>query len=312
MPKNTLLEPNSLDRLALAVDVFLTAKTAARVSPRTLEAYNLALGKFLAWLRDQDITDPTFITTHHIRLYFVELGNRGLSAWSVHDYARPVRAWLRFLFADGLIPQDVMARVQMPKLDRLILPSFTPAEVRELLEACEEAKNPERDTALVLFLLDTGVRASELCALTIGNVDTRTGAVQVKHGKGGKDRVCFIGARARRALLRYLLDRSSTAAHEPLFPSQHTGERLSINGLLQFCYRLGQRADVDDCHPHKFRRTCALESLRAGMDLLRLAAMLGHEDLRTLRRYLELVERDLANAHREHGAVDNLLNTKGR
>ncbi|MBM3323618.1 site-specific integrase, partial [candidate division WOR-3 bacterium] len=74
--------------------------------------------------------------------------------------------------------------------------------------------------------------------------------------------------------------------------------------------RLGQRAGVSHCTPHTFRRTFALESLRAGMNLVTLAAIMGHADLAMLRRYLALVEHDLADAHAQHGAVDAMLGKK--
>lgn len=191
-----------------------------------------------------------------------------------------------------------------------ILPAFTRAHVKALLEACEQAADPERDTALVLVLLDTGVRASELCALTLADVDGATGSITVRRGKGAKARTVYIGARTRKALLRYLLTRASDPPTAPLFPS-HAGGPLTRNALLLLCRRLGARADVPHSHPHTFRRTCALESLRAGMDVVRLAALLGHSDLQTVRKYLALVEADLQAAHAEHGPVENLLG-KGR
>lgn len=304
-PDDSLL--TTFDRLNLAVEMFLTAKEAERVSARTLTAYRWALDRFVAWLHVQGVTEPTAITTQHVRAYFAELGKTAYTSWTIHDYARPVRTWLRFLFLDGILSVDVMARVTMPKLDKPILPAFTKAEIRSLLKACEGGEAPERDTALVLLMLDTGVRASELCALTVADVDTKTGMVKVRAGKGDKDRICYIGAKARQALLRYLLIRPSAVSSDPLFPSHHTQQHLTKNGLLLLCMRLGKRAKVNECHPHKFRRTCAIESLRAGMDLLRLAAMLGHEDLKTLRGYLKFVETDLQKAHAAHGAVSSLL-----
>jgi len=64
---------------------------------------------------------------------------------------------------------------------------------------------------------------------------------------------------------------------------------------------------LDTCSPHRFRRTCALWSLRAGMNIYALQQIMGHTDLTTLQRYLPLVEADLEQAHRSHGAVDNML-----
>ena len=77
-----------------------------------------------------------------------------------------------------------------------ILPAFSPEDVRELLEACKAL----RDIAMILFMLDTGVRASEMVALSVSDLDSVSGAVQVKQGKGRRDRVVFLGAKAHKAL----------------------------------------------------------------------------------------------------------------
>ena len=134
----------------------------------------------------------------------------------------------------------------------------------------------------------------------------------MRAGKGNKGRTVYIGARARRALARYWLGRTVTA-NDPLIPLvEHWrpahNPRLTASADL----RLGDRADVADCHPHTFRRTFALSCLRAGMNIYALQRLMGHADLSILRKYLALVETDLQTAHREHGAVDNLLDKKGR
>lgn len=295
----------------LAVDLFLTAKQAAGISARTLEVYRLALARFTSWLQDHGVTLEA-LTPDDVRRYMAALQAQPYTSSTIHGLLRPVKTWLRYLYADGVLPTDIMARVTMPRLAKPILPAFTAEHVRALLDVCGDSADSERDTALVLTLLDTGVRAAELCALTVGDFDTRTGALQVRRGKGGKGRTVYVGARARRALLRYLLTRATDAPSAPLFPSLTTGRALTPNALLLLCRRLGARADVPHCHPHTFRRTCALESLRAGMDLIRLARLLGHSDLQTVKQYLALVESDLQAAHAEHGPVDRLLSGRGR
>ena len=91
----------------------------------------------------------------------------------------------------------------MPKVDKRILPAFTEAEVKQLLAACSGS----RDKAIVLFLLDTGCRASEFIGLNGGDVDLKDGTARIRQGKGRKDRVVYLGSRTRRAMLRYYLDR---------------------------------------------------------------------------------------------------------
>jgi site-specific recombinase XerD len=152
-----------------------------------------------------------------VRSYLAHLTDLGLKASSVHDYARPVKTWLRFLYAENIIPDNPTARVKLPRIADDILPAFAADDVRKLLEACQDSQDSERDTALVLCLLDTGYRAAEFVALTVGDVDPKAGAVTVRSGKGNKGRTVYIGARARRALARYLL-RRTLSANDPLFP----------------------------------------------------------------------------------------------
>ena len=295
------------DPLDLALELFLSAKTAERCSEWTLRIYRRALVRFCAWLRKQDVRTPAEVSAVHVRAYMIDLAEDGLKASSVHDYMRPVKTWLRFLYADGVLIDNPMLRVKMPRQDCAVLPAFTVDDVKRLLAACKRSRDAARDRALVLVLLDTGVRAAECCALTVGDVDIRSGSAVVRRGKGGKGRTVYLGAQARRALTRYLLARAAPAADAPLFVSLNFGEALTVFGLIQVCKRLGVRAGVAHCHPHTFRRTFAIWSLRAGMDLVRLAALMGHADLQVLRRYLALTEHDLSEAHRQHGAVDSAM-----
>jgi len=289
--------------LRMTLDGFLTSREATRLSPVTVNWYRGMLQPFLAFLEKQGITAPEAIAPSHIRAFLVSLQRQGVKDNTVHAYARAVRAFLNFLVEEGIIPESPMRKVKMPRLDRRILPAFAPEDVKRLLAVCEAP----RDTAIVLCLLDTGLRAAEFTALNVGDVDLKTGAVQVRRGKGGKGRVAFLGAKARKALLRYLLARGEAKPEEPLWLSETTGARLTAYGLRLLLRRLGKRADVEHCHPHTFRRTFALWSLRAGMNVYALQQIMGHSDLTILRRYLALVEQDLAEAHKRHGAVDNML-----
>lgn len=105
--------------------------------------------------------------------------------------------------------------------------------------------------------------------------------------------------------IKYLLPRQA-AARDPLFVARHGG-RWTVDGIQSHLAHFGARVGVAHCHPHTFRRTCALWSLRAGMNIYALAALMGHSDLTVLRRYLALVDADLQQAHARHGPVDSAL-----
>ena len=293
----------STNLVAQHVSGFLLDARARQLTPATLRFYRQQLEGFAAFLAQQGITDVRNLTATHIRAYLAALQERGLRPHSVHAAARAIRALCHFLVAEGVLRTSPMANVRMPRLPSEIPPAFTEADLLHLLTACGHA----RDKALLLVLLDSGCRASELLALDVGDVDVRSGQVHVRHGKGRKERVVYIGARSRRQLLRYLDERGEPDVDDPLWLSQTTGERLTDAGLRLLLRRLGLRAGVRHCHLHTFRRTFALWSLRSGMNVYALQRLMGHADLQILRRYLALVDEDLQLAHQKHGAVDTAL-----
>ena len=115
------------------------------------------------------------------------------------------------------------------------------------------------DRAIILTLLDTGLRASKLCALKIRDVDQKTGKVQIKHGrlggaKGGKGRTVFLGKAVRRALWLYLSSREDGEdADAPLFVGKFN-RPMNRDVLRQVMASLGEKAQVKNCHPHRFRQ----------------------------------------------------------
>ena len=192
-----------------------------------------------------------------------------------------------------------MIAIDMPRPEqrRMRLPS--PEELARLLQACPKA----RDRALLLFLADTGARVSETVALKWEDVDVETGLVRILRGKGRKARSVLIGIETRRAILRY----RRTVPCGPTDPvwSGRQG-RLTMSGVSSLFRRL-QRETALRFSPHDMRRFFATASLRGGMNVLHVQALLGHASLEMTRRYLSIVEDDLRQAHEEHGPVDRLL-----
>lgn len=289
--------------LDAALGMFLLDCRARHLSPRSVEFYDWQLHKALDYLAGRNVNSLAGITPTHIRAYLLALQERKLSDSSQHAAARALRAWLNWCVTEELLTVSPMDKVRMPKRSKEILPAFSDSDVSKLLAA---VKGSSRDTALLLVLLDTGVRAAECVALDVGDV-AADGTVTVRQGKGGKDRVTFLGAAAHKAMRRYLMSRSSAQPSEPLWLSGTTGERLTQSGLRQVLERIGRASEVENCHAHTFRRTFAIWSLRAGMDIFALQRLMGHADLAVLRRYLDQNRADLEAAHAAHGAVDALL-----
>ena len=238
-----------------------------------------------------------------IRAYLISLEERKLSDYSIHASARAMRAFFNFCVREEYLLVSPMHKVAMPRLDKRILPAFTEEDVHSILSVCQTT----RDKAVILFLLDTGCRVSELTNLNGADVNTFTGEVQIRRGKGGKDRIVFLGHVAREILEAYYEERGIPSGHEPVWLSQTHGKRLTVSGVQQLLKRIGREAHVKNCSPHTFRRTFAIWSLRNGMDIFRLARLMGHSDVSILRQYLHLLKDDLRAAHAQFGSVDRLM-----
>lgn len=286
---------------------FLLDRQARRITQSTLFWYGRYIDRLLAYLTERQITDPTQVTATHIREYLVSLESRQLADRTIHHHASAARAFFNFCVAEDIIQVSPMTRVRMPRLPKDILPAFTETEVKNILRICET----DRDRAIVLCLLDTGARLQEFVNLKVGHVDITDGRVIIRHGKGKKDRVTFLGQTTRRALRRYLATRPKLCVDDPLWLTERGATGLTRMGVQRLLQRLRALSGVPHCHAHTFRRTFALACLRNGMDIFSLQRIMGHADTRMLGRYLAQTDDDLQTAHREHGAVDRLLSKRG-
>lgn len=286
-----------------ALDIFLLDCEARRLTAGTRQFYRSKLRVFLAWCDDEGVEQLDRLSAHDIRRFLVHIQRRGLSSQYQHNLARAIRAFLNFCVRDELLERSPFDRVQMPRLEKKILQAFSTQDIQQILRHCLS----DRDRAICLFLLDSGVRLSELVALTVDDVNVDTGEVWVRAGKGQKQRTCYIGVRTRKQLKRYLASRDTLWGQAPLFASQATGDALTVSGMVQVMKRLRNRSGVDHCTCHTFRRTFALTCLRNGMNIYVLARLMGHSDITVLRKYLALVEADLQKAHKEFGVIDSLI-----
>lgn len=316
-----LIETPAPSGLETCLDMFLLHQEASRHTTRTIETYRESLTTFLEFLAERDpstgsgrrITTPDSITADAIRRFLVHLERRGLADATVHRHARCIKTFCNFLVSEELIDASPMRKVAMPKLEKKIHPPFTREEIEALLKACKGGRNKLRDTAIVLCLLDSGLRASEFLSLTVGDIDTRDGMIRVR-GKGQKERWVRLGARARKAVLKHLNERKrDTTRDAKPGESLWVGIRgpLTVSGLQQALRRLAERGGVESCYPHKFRRTFALWSARSGLGAHHLRLLLGHETLEMARRYLDMVKEDVEDAHKRASPVDKFL-SKGK
>ena len=152
----------------------------------------------------------------------------------------------------------------------------------------------------MLFMLDTGVRAGELLALNIQDID-REGGVLVRKSKNRRPRTVFLGKEARRALRAYLKQRDDVW---PALFVADDNERLKESGLRQILVRRAKRAQVPTPSCHSFRRAFALAMRRGGTQVLEIQKLLGHTDPKQIERYLKLDAEDLRDVHNRASPAD--------
>jgi integrase/recombinase XerD len=289
-----------------ALQLFILDCESQRFTKRTIGYYQYNLSAFIAWLDGQAVKHVHEITSGHVRSYMAGMQERNLSGYTLLAAYRAIRRFCNFCVSEDWIQTSPTAKTKPPRVDKEIRRVFTQEEFEKLLDACESA----RETALLTFLLDTGLRLAEVIALNGEHVDLAKGIVTVKSGKGRKDRITFLGATARKNMLRYYLEsfgsKQGPAPQTPVWSNIHTGERLTPSGLTQLVKRIAKRAGVK-ASMHAFRRTHATWSIKAGLPLPALQRLLGHSELSTTQRYLGLNEDDLKAAHEKSSPVDNLL-----
>lgn len=275
---------------------FILSRQAANHTPATLEFYRHTAGAFLAWIEAQGITDPADIAPRHVRQYLAGLIDRGLKDTTLHAHARAIKTLLRFWHREGYIPSPVL--FEMPKLEKKRQPVLSAEQLQDVLKVCSH-----REKALILFMVDSGLRRSEVSRLNWDDIDFQSGLVRVRQGKGKKDRSAVIGATARRALLKYR--QTQTIRNGAVFLSEKTGSRLGPMGIVMLFNRLSKRTGIR-ITAHALRRTFTILSLRAGMSPLHLQNLGGWTSLDMVQHYAQMEELDLIQAHRAHSPIDNL------
>jgi integrase/recombinase XerD len=318
--------------LSKAVIGFVNHKLAEGLTERSVNSYERLLNKWIEYQGDKDIVQ---ITSDEIRKYLAWLRTdyvprryngktHPLSPKTLRNIWVTLASFFKWASLD-LDLQNPMQNIPPPRFQKSPVEAFTKNEIDALLKACNNTRKAEtryrssysyirptakRDRAIILTLLDTGLRAMEICSLTISDVNLKTGRISVEHGvvggaKGGKGRTVFLGKSSRRSLWRYLTIREDGSdPHGPLFLA--VGDRkMSTNALRLLIKRLASKAGVNKAYPHKFRHTFAIVYLRSGGDVFTLQALLGHSTLDMVRHYAKIAEIDIEKAHRKASPVDN-------
>jgi len=300
LPNDFYLSPAAYspdDYLLTQIEAFLVDRKAQSLSKDTLRNYRGGLKMFADFCASQAINRITQITPNDIRGYLLWLAEKGHNAGGVHWGFRTLKTFL-YWWEDETEPDDwknPIRKVKAPKLPAEPLQPVPLAAVNAMIGTCKSDFHGERDKAILLTLLDSGVRASELTAIDLADLSLTEGSLFIRQGKGRKPRITFIGKTARKAIRCWLKQRGSDPG--ALFTTQD-GERLAYSGLRQILRRRAERADIPEPSAHDFRRAFCLAQLQAGVDIVTISRLMGHVDTTLIARYAKQTHQDLHDKFR--------------
>jgi site-specific recombinase XerD len=296
------------------IDGYLMSLGARRLSQNTIDDYSRTLYKFAAFLKDD-------LPVHEITIRDIErflASNPNLSNKTILNYYIGLSSLWTWLIQEEIAKENIVRKLKPPKPEKKEVSPLTETEVKAIFSALNRSKvyrrngqsidhslnSMERNRAILLLMLDTGIRASELCDLKIEDVDNRNNRIYVRKGKGMKERLLPISPRTGQMIWRYLATRGDTHPDDSLFTGR-LNRPLTRTKLAEMFQNIGKRAGVSNVHPHRFRHTFAIQYLRNGGNAYTLQSMLGHSTLETVKIYLKLAQVDLDAAHRRASPVDN-------
>ena len=312
-----------LQTLRQSRDSWLLDGEIRQHSKATLENRRLILEKLL-WFLDEKSYETCGLAELRQFLAYLGRSNDEGGRWgnpqvtraalpsTVQTYYRHLRTFFAWMVTDGIIEVSPMDNLRTPLARADQIQPFTSKQIDQLLIAARQSNHAKRDEAIVLFLLDTGVRASELCGIKMGDIDLQSRRCTI-HGKGNKSRSIYFGRGTSKAICQYL--KATTRRQDDFLFVSDRGEDgpepLTRSGLAQIIRRLGRVAEIEAtrCSPHTFRHSFSIEFLRAGGIQFALMSLLGHTDLKMTARYVHLAQADVEHQHRQFSPVDRL---KGR
>jgi integrase/recombinase XerD len=306
-----------------AFEMFLHAKAAEGLRPRTIADYKAHHKWFTEWLTEYhpDIENITEITPQILRDYIyyltyekvqyeghpvksdAEKEKKGLSPSTVNIRINTMRAFYRWLHSEGIIPTNPAANIRKQPVEEDRIGAFTDEQVGLLLDMPDQNTYVGfRDYVLMRLLLESGMRINELLSLSIDDIDMKTRLITLpaSRNKNRKARVIPISTKMVRLLLELISENKTYfPAARHVFLANY-GDPLTESSVADRIKEYGIRAGIADqvrCSPHTFRHTFAKNFLTAGGDIVALQRILGHSSMEMVRKYVQHTVDDLREAH---------------
>lgn len=280
-----------LDENRRMISNFISSKEVEGCSERTIKYYNEIIDKFIDDF-DKSIKN---INTEDIRKYlskYKEISNCGST--TIDNIRRVLSSFFSWLEDEDYIIKSPVRRIHKIKTPSMVKETLTDENIERLRDEC----NNVRDLSLIELLISTGMRVGEIVNLNINDLNLEDRSCIVL-GKGNKQREVYFDAKTKLHLKQYLYKRQDN--NDALFVSSRKPyQRLSISGIELIIRKLGNESNINNVHPHKFRRTLATMAIDKGMPIEQVQKLLGHVKIETTMHYAMVNQSNVKISHRKY------------
>ncbi len=292
------------------ISQFAHSNKAEGKSPKTISWYSEMLQGFNSFLQSRDFLGIlSEFNIENVREFVVHEQERGLSPFTVQGKVRALKAFSSWLHREGYTNDNLLGHLKLPKVPNNLIEPLSNAEIESLLSYYNPLTTIGcRDISILIVMLDTGVRLSELSSLHFEDAHIDEGYLKVM-GKGSKERIVPFGALTQKMLWRYIIHFRT----EPLLKTNNNllltleGDPLKPNAIKLLLKRWGKKAGVPRLHAHLCRHTFATNFLVNNCgDVFRLQQILGHTSLGMVNRYVHFASAQALMTGKTQSPIDQM------
>lgn len=316
----------------LQLDNFMLYCESKHLSEKTMRSYEQTLKLFLVYLESEHkITDLNKVKSAHVRSYIKYLRERGkysvvsnqgsmkinypdrrtdtgkkVSDTTIANYLRNIKVFFNFLYSEREIQTNPVEKIENIKPQRKKKKLLSKEDIQKVLSQFDTTTfHGYRSFIMVRLILDSGMRASEICSLLPEHLDFKSKSILIENPKNNQQRFVYFSHKMSLELKRWMQYRDRFSDSIYLFPTIR-GTQLDIRNFEKTVRQAGQKVDVP-IHIHQLRNSFAKYYLLAGGDFATLSRILGHSSMEvTMKAYLDFSDSEVGRKYQKHSPLNSL------
>lgn len=270
------------------------------LSENTIDSYKRDLVKWVNYLSAKGIHDLLKVTDTDVITFTIHLKQKGRASSTISRQLASLHTFYTFLQQEEIISKNPVNNIERPRKEEKTIQILTINEIENLLNQPDDSNLGMRDSAMLEVLYATGIRVSELITLTLSDINLEMGYIKCSSAK--KKRIIPIGKVAKRALQQYIENGRAALIreNEDILFLNYAGRPISRQGFWKVVKRYVKDANIDKAvTPHTLRHSFAMHLIQNGADLYAVQEMLGHADIKSTQKYIEMSRHDIRDIYKK-------------